>query len=186
MKKEKNMCDPARLSRFLDRELEPDEYAAINSHIQNCPRCQKILQGNQCISSLLRAGLERKSHEVNLQEMEDKVMAKIKNDKGGTPWQSRLEEYFMFKRFYIPAATVIAVLLVVFSFLGRPISTPGPSAIIKSFQGSVGSVMILETPKSRQTILWFNEALVSGSEDEEAPKNKNRLGYIFKARLCVS
>ncbi len=157
MKKEKKMCDPVRLSRFLDRELEPDEYAEINSHIQNCPRCQKILQENQFISSLLRTGLERKGHEVNFQEMEDKVMAKI--EKWGTPWQSRFEEFFVSKRFYIPAATVIAVLLVVFSFLGRPISTPGPSAIIKSFQGSVGSVMILETPKSHQTILWFNEAL---------------------------
>ncbi len=183
MKKEKKMCDPERLGHFLDRELEADKYALIRSHIQSCPRCQKILQGNQFISSLFQTGLERKGHEVNFREIEEKVMAQI--EKGGASWQSRLEEFFVSKRFYIPAATVTAVLLVVFSFLGRPISTPGPSAIIKSFQGSVGSVMILETPKSHQTILWFNEALVSGSKHEKGPKVKNHLGF-FKTRLCVS
>jgi hypothetical protein len=32
-----------------------------------------------------------------------------------------------------------------------------PSAIINSFTGSMSSVMIFETPETRQTILWYKE-----------------------------
>ena len=33
----------------------------------------------------------------------------------------------------------------------------GPSAVVSSFSGNVSSVIIMETPETRQTIVWFSE-----------------------------
>ena len=65
--------------------------------------------------------------------------------------------FFASLRYTIPA-TVAAGLLVFFGyahFLAKP--APVPSAIINSFTGSMSSVMIFETPETRQTILWYKE-----------------------------
>ena len=49
-------------------------------------------------------------------------------------------------------------------FIDKPM--PVPSAIINSFTGSVSSVMILETPETREIILWYNEDTDMESEHD--------------------
>jgi hypothetical protein len=60
---------------------------------------------------------------------------------------------------------VAAGLLIFFAytnFVAKPAYVP--SAIIKSFSGSMSSVMVFETPETRQTILWYNEETDEESE----------------------
>lgn len=64
-------------------------------------------------------------------------------------------------KFLIPAAAMVAIFFILFSLTGPSVSVSGPSAIVKSFSGDTSSVIILETPESRQTIIWFNESLLS-------------------------
>ena len=40
-------------------------------------------------------------------------------------------------------------------FIAKP--APVPSALIDSFTGAVSTVMVLETPETRETILWYSE-----------------------------
>jgi anti-sigma factor RsiW len=165
MKMDHNCCDPAVLSRFLDKELGPDEHCRIDKHLKYCPACQKVLRANQSISTFLRAVLEEELSHADVEDFEEGVLDRIQRK--GVPWWMKLRSLFLSKKFYVPAAAMATVLILLFSVVRRPAPEPGPSAIINSFKGDVASVMILETRKSHQTILWFNENLMSGDDNGE-------------------
>jgi hypothetical protein len=155
MAKDHITCDFSMLNRFLDRELEPDESVAINEHLEQCHTCREELRSNQLASSLLKASVEEELSRTNFQEVEERVIALIRAKRG--LWWIHLKNLFLSKKLYVPAAAV-AAMLVMFLYLARtPIPASGPSAIIDSLQGDFASVMILETQKSRQTILWIHE-----------------------------
>jgi anti-sigma factor RsiW len=153
------------LSRFFDQELGPDERSRIDKHLRYCPACKKVLRANQSISTFLKAGLEEELSHADVEEFEERVLDLIQ--KKGVPWWMKLRALLMSKKFYVPAAAVATVLILFFSVVRRPAPESGPSAIIKSFTGEISSVMIIHTPKSHQTILWFNETLIPGDEDDE-------------------
>jgi anti-sigma factor RsiW len=156
MKPDRNSCDPALLSRFLDQELGPDDRARIDKHLKHCPACRRVLRGDQSISALFKTGLKEELSHAEFEESEERVFDLIRSK--GIPWWMKVTDLFRSKRFYVPAAAMATVLILVFSVVKRPASKSGPSAIVSSFKGDVASVMILETRKSQQTILWFNES----------------------------
>jgi anti-sigma factor RsiW len=155
MKKDYMNCDPALLGRLFDRELGLDEAARVGRHLKNCPSCQKELRENEAISTLFKAGLDDQLSRIDLSDFEQRVLEHIQRNT--VPWWMRLRDLFVSKRFLVPA-TAIATILLVFSLTRHPVTVLGPSAIIDSFAGDISSVIILETPRSRQTILWFSEA----------------------------
>jgi hypothetical protein len=160
MKKVVNKCNFKLLDRYLDRELDSEDSSLVAGHLEKCPYCQKALRENQAISDLFRGKMHETVSQVNLQAVETRVLAAIKNQRA--PWWSTLQNLFVSKRFYVPATALVAglVLLGVFLTPSPPVSTP--SAIISSFKGDVGSVMFLETPTSHQTVIWFNEPVSPG------------------------
>ena len=147
-------CDPTLLARLFDRELGLDEAARVGRHLKNCPSCQKELRENEDISTLFKAGLDDQLSRIDLSDLEQRVLEHIQRNR--VPWWMRLRELFVSKRFLVPA-TAIATILLLFSLTRHPVTVSGPSAIIDSFTGEISSVIILETPRSRQTILWFSE-----------------------------
>jgi hypothetical protein len=155
MKIDDNSCDPALLIRFLDQELGPDDHARIEKHLEDCLACRKVLRADQSISELLKAGLTEELSHAHVEEFEERVLDLIHSE--GLPWSIKLRDFFASKRFYVPAVAVATALVLFFSVLKGPAPEPGPSAIVSSFKGDVASVMILQTRKSNQTILWFNE-----------------------------
>jgi anti-sigma factor RsiW len=165
MTTDQTSCDSIMLSRFFDKELGPGEHARIDKHLKYCPACQKVLRANQSISSLLSTGLEEALSHADVEDFEERVLDLIQRKR--VRWWMKLTALFMCKKFYVPAAAVATVLILFFSFVRRPAPEPGPSAIIKSFTGEISSVMIIQTPQSHQTILWFNETLIPGDEDDE-------------------
>lgn len=182
MKMDPAICDPTLVNRFFDQELGPDEYALMSEHIKHCPSCQKALQDAEAISALFGTALDKELSRAKLERVEERVLAFIHRTK--TPWWLKLGHLFVAKRFYVPATAVIAGLILYFFFLAPPTSVSGPSAIINSLKGNVGSVMILETPKSHQTILWFSEPLMSGDEDNGIEENQSTVSTYSK-RLCL-
>ncbi|MCP4664758.1 MAG: zf-HC2 domain-containing protein [Deltaproteobacteria bacterium] len=156
MKKVPTKCEPALVSRFSDGELGPEEHALLSSHLRDCASCQKTHRENQALSALFKASLEGELSQVNLHAFEQGVMDKIQA--GNSPWWMGFRDLLAPKKILIPAAAMAAMLVLFFSLM-RPLApVTAPSAIINSFTGEVSSVMIIETPKSRQTIIWFNEA----------------------------
>lgn len=149
-------CDPTLLGRLFDRELGLDEHARVSRHLENCPSCQKELRENEAISTLFKAGLDDQLSQINLSDLEARVLELIERKR--VSWWMRLRGLFVCKRLLVPA-TAIATILLLFFYLTRPPATvSGPSAIIDSFTGEISSVIILHTPRSHQTILWISEA----------------------------
>jgi len=182
MKKDKISCDPKILGRFFDRELEPDESVGISGHIEDCLSCKDELRDNQFISALFRAGVEEELSRANLQEVEEGVIALIRTKRG--PRWIHLKNLCLSKKLYVPAASVAAMLVMLFSLARTPTRAPGPSAIIDSLQGDFASVMILETQKSRQTILWIHEASDLWDNGGD-PVDQTGLGP-FSTRYCLN
>jgi anti-sigma factor RsiW len=163
MKMDQMACNANLLNRFFDGELGPDESARMAHHLKYCRSCQEALRDNQSVSTLLRTSLDEALARINLEEVEEGVLALIDRKRG--PWWMKLRDQFVSKKFYVPAAAAATGLVLFFALVTGPDPALGPSAIINSFQGDVGSVMILETEKSHHTILWFSENPSPGGDD---------------------
>jgi hypothetical protein len=186
MKMDQMTCDSNLLNRFFDEELGPDEFARMTHHLKYCPSCQEVLRHNRSVSTLLRTGLDEVRAQANLEQMEEGVFALIHRKRG--PWWMKLRDQLVSKKFYVPAAAVATGLALFFALVTGPAPVPGPSAIINSFEGDVGSVMILETEKAHHTILWFSENPSPGDEDRglqqiEDPYSNLR-GIFDRREVC--
>jgi hypothetical protein len=182
MTKDKSSCDPKMLARFFDRELEADESVGISGHIEDCHACKEELRDNQFISALFKATVEEELSRTNVQEVEERVLTLIRVKKG--PWWVQFKDLCLSKRLYVPAAAVAAMLLIFFLVARTPTPASGPSAIIDSLQGNFASVVILETHKSRQTILWIHEASDLWDNGGDS-LDQTGLGP-FPARYCLT
>jgi predicted anti-sigma-YlaC factor YlaD len=152
-------CDQEALSRFYDEEVEPGEYARIKEHVESCPICRKGLREKMILSHCLGNRLKEALQHVHFERVEENVLSLIR--RGTIPWWTRLGSCLISKRFVVPATATIALIIFIFFLFGRPISMAGPSAIVSSLESDVASVMILETPGSRQTIVWIVEDFTS-------------------------
>lgn len=154
MKKAHHECDEELIGRYFDGEVSEEEYDRIGRHLKDCSSCQKILQDNQAISTVFRDNLEREVSQADFGVLETRVLDQIRQKEN--PWWKRIAKRFSSIRILIPA-TALAALILFFAITREPTTISGPSAIIEAFSGEVSSVMIIETPKSRQTIIWYKE-----------------------------
>ncbi len=72
-------------------------------------------------------------------------------------------------RILVPVSSLAMLLILCLALFRYTYFTDesGPSAIVDSFTGNVTSVVIIETPESRQTIIWFSETPdLAGDQDE--------------------
>ncbi len=155
MKMGHTKCDPALLNRFFDQEIRPEERAKVSEHLKDCSLCQKALQDNKYLSALFKAGLDKELSQANLDGLDQRVLSLIRRKRFS--WWMKTKDLFVSKRFLIPATAMATIFVLFFSLARDPASVSGPSAIVKSLTGDLSSVMIIEEPKSRQTIIWFNE-----------------------------
>ena len=181
MQKKKTACDPALLSRFMDGELTPEAHEGIVTHLQGCPDCRRALTENRRLSSLVQNRVAETLETVNFLETEQMFLDRVRGGASSDGMNQRRRWQRLLTAGVIPPprvyasvlAATAAVVVFVLVLLGRPTAVPGPSAIIKSFQGPVQSVMILETPRSHETILWISER---SPENQRQPVDKGPLG----------
>lgn len=154
MKKAHHDCNEELIGRYLDGEVSQEEHDGISRHLKDCLSCQKILQDNQSISTVFRDNLKKENSHAAFAVLETRVLDQIRQKEN--PWWKRLAKRFSSIRIFIPA-TALAALILFFAIPRSPTTISGPSAKIEAFSGDVSSVMIIETPKSRQTIIWYKE-----------------------------
>jgi hypothetical protein len=181
MTKGTNPCNIKELGRFFDQELGPADSVRMREHVEKCDTCAEELRDNAFVSSLLRTGLEGELSRANFQEVENTVTALFRAKR--TSWWIHFKDICFSKRLYVPAAVVTAMLVMLFYFARAPAPAHGPSAIVDSLQGDFASVMILETQKSRQTILWIYES-ADVWENGVDPMDQTGLGPFF-TRYCL-
>lgn len=147
-------CDDFLLDRYLDEDLGADEKARMEIHMAGCRQCRgqaAVLSG---FSQDLRDRVQQAADSVDFVALEKQVLTKalrLHRSRGGR------SGFVATLKFTVPAALTAGLLLffAYANYLDKPV--PAPSAIINSFTGSMSSVMIFETPETRQTILWYNE-----------------------------
>ncbi|MFC1495632.1 anti-sigma factor family protein [Thermodesulfobacteriota bacterium] len=146
------ICESELISRYLDNELNGEELERVETHIAGCDSCRIRLSDYDNISAGLNTPLYSQSDTV-ANEFENRVIESInrKENSGFRNWKN----YLFHKRVLVPGLAASAALMF-FTVFNDP-APAGPSAIISSLSGSGSSVMIMETPETRQTILWFNE-----------------------------
>jgi len=155
MKNEHINCDPSQLSLFFDQELPSAEHERVSRHLKDCPACRKELRDIRAVSKMFRAGLEDGVVQAGLLNLERSVIDRIKKKK--EPLWKRFANTSISWKYLVPAAAAVAMLVLSVSVTRYSAIEAGPSAIVDSFTGETSSVMIMETPESQHTIIWFNE-----------------------------
>ena len=156
-------CDDDLLVRCLDNDLNADEKTELAAHLKACGHCRRQLSVMEGFSHDLRSRVDQAAEAVDFTAMEKDVLTK-----GLRTYRAGNEGLGFFKalKYGIPAA-VTAGLLLFFGYNQCMVqANPAPSAIINSFTGSMSSVMIFETPETRQTILWYTEDVDVESESD--------------------
>ena len=149
-----NACDETLLDRYLDGDLDAGEKARLETHIEACRQCRSQVASLKAFSQDLRNRVQHVTDSVDFVALEKQVLNKALRQHRSRGGFSR----FIASLKYTIPATVTAGLLLFFAYSNFVVKPPPvPSAIINSFTGSMSSVMIFETPETRQTILWYNE-----------------------------
>ena len=155
------ICDDDCLYRFIDGELAEDEHKRFTAHLEGCRKCRRQLAVLTGVAQRFRDRVQTTSDAVDFTSLEKSVLNRAlrqRHSRGGSTGRMAVLRYML------PAAVTAGMLLFV-AYTYFPIQPKtAPSAIINSFTGSMSSVMIFETPDTRQTILWYTEDTDAESE----------------------
>jgi len=154
MRTDPETCHPATVSRFYDREFDPETHSRVKAHIDTCPKCLAHLDDLVAISEHLRGPLPEKTIDTMQSALEDNVLSRIQ--RWQRPLWENMRELLFSRKVLFPATALVSLSLVMFLQLKSP-TVSGPSAIITSLSGDTASVIIMETPQTHHTILWFTE-----------------------------
>ena len=154
MKTDTDTCHPATVSCFYDGELDPESYDRVKKHIDTCPKCKASLSELAAISERVREPLTAGAAGVQPNRVEDDVLAAIQMKQ--RPWWEDTKELLLSKKVLFPATALVSLSLLMFVLLKSP-AVREPSAIITSLSGDAASIVIMETPQTGHTILWFTE-----------------------------
>ncbi len=154
MRTDAETCHPATVSRFYDRELDRESYDRVKKHIDTCRKCRTYLSNLAAISEHVKGPLAEGTAGLQPYRVEEGVLAAIQEKQ--RPWWENTKERLLSKAVLIPATALVSLCLLMFVLLRSP-AVSGPSAIITSLSGDAASIVIMETPETGHTILWFTE-----------------------------
>jgi anti-sigma factor RsiW len=147
-------CDSELISRYYDGELGQAERSQVESHIFVCSSCNKILEDLKEVSDRYGVHLVRQSAGIDTRETEKHVLDRLRREEA--PWWAKVKETSLSKKILVSATATACVVLLLITVMRVPVPD-STSAIVTSVSGDVSSIIILEAPETRQTILWFNE-----------------------------
>ena len=147
-------CDDVRLNLYLDGELGANETAWMQAHIKDCSACRKKAATLVAFTRAFRRRTQDAADTIDFVALEKQV---IKKTLPRYLTRSPLSGLLNALKVAVPSTLLAGfVLFFIYThYIAPPVSVP--SAIINSFTGSVSSVMIFETPETRETILWYND-----------------------------
>ena len=155
-------CNDSLLYEYIDGELSAPETATVERHLKNCPACRRHVRSMMTFRENFRSRVERKTAAVDFSALEKAVVIKAlkkHRHQNRSGWVNAL-------KFAIPTLATAGILLF-FAYSHLLVdATPMPSAIINSFTASSSSVMIFETPETRQTILWYTETTNAENDND--------------------
>jgi len=146
------ICDTELISRYYDKDLNPEEYSDIKAHIDSCKTCRKSLAEYGCLADSLKTTFNE-AFENDTLKIENRIIESIRRKKRA--WWLRLADQFLTKRILIPAVMTAAIAIFITTFYIEN-TDQRPGAIITSLSSSE-SVVIMQTEKTHQPIIWIIE-----------------------------
>ncbi len=154
------------ISCFVDKELNPDEYIAIEKHLKTCVKCSNIASEYMNIEGLYQNIVHEKIATIDTASIKDTIMGEVKKEKKSPfvimpyfyLYFYKISDFFKPQRIYLQMASFAAIIIFSMVYLHDQYVLPsGPSAIVESVSGNLASVMILETQEDQHTIIWYKE-----------------------------
>lgn len=146
------ICGTELISRYYDKDLNPEEYLELKAHVESCEKCRKTLAEYGNLTDTLKFTFTETTDHDTL-KVENSIIESIRRK--NRAWWLRLVDQVFAKRIIIPAV-ITASIAILFTTFYTSNSDQGPGAII-TYLSSSGSVVILETEGTHQPIIWFNE-----------------------------
>jgi hypothetical protein len=146
--------DPILIERFCDGEMDAETQAEIQMHVESCFACQKIMREHWMIGAMAKEALSQNLTHSERLRVKRRVMDRIRSEAGEG---QGIRQYAALKKLLIPAAAVASLFFFSIIFYQPDERPAGPSATIESITGNISSVMIMETPEERETVLWYSE-----------------------------
>ena len=144
-----------KIIRFVDDELSPAERQEIKAHLDTCDVCRSQVDTLTRIhrSFVFEADIAADTTPSLL----EKPLTQKPDPKSFASWLGSLWSSLFQKRPALGFASIAAVLAIGVLFFQPWAGPKGPSATINTIDTTASSVMILETPENRHTILWYTE-----------------------------
>lgn len=149
-----NACNNTLLDRYLEERLDDGGKAQLKAHLRDCSQCRGQVAALTAFSRRFRHRVKQAAAAVDYVDLEKQVLIKALRQRHP---RSGFGTFLGSLKFAVPLAATAGLLLFFLYTIYMVKPPPVPSAIINSFTGSVSSVMIFETPETRQTILWYKE-----------------------------
>lgn len=155
MKKKCSAYMSEEISRFVDNELPQDIQDAVARHLCLCRECSRLVEQYRALGLGFDHHATQKIHPLGADTLKKTIPHPIKASRT-PPWAHIFG--FLGKNIYLKLASIAAILIISLIPFQRGMFDPsGPSAIVKSVDTDVASVMIIETQKEKHTIIWFSE-----------------------------
>ena len=144
-----------QISRYVDGELPRQQLVQIRQHLDTCPACQELAGQFRDVTQTFNELAEQPGMVIDPTRLYQ-TMEKPAETSG------RLSIGRIFSRparpFLAAAASIAALFFISVVALKNDTALPaGPSAIVTSIETEYTAVMILETPDSHHTIIWYSE-----------------------------
>ncbi|MEE4365277.1 MAG: zf-HC2 domain-containing protein [Desulfotignum sp.] len=144
-----------QISRYIDGELPRHQLQQIQQHLDTCPACRDLVAQFLDVSRSFNEMAELPGVAIDLTCLYQTMGKPV--EKSAKPWTSR----FFSKPVRPFLATAVSIAALFFISVYAPnhdeTVTTGPSAIVTSINTDYTAVMILETPDTHHTIIWYSE-----------------------------
>ncbi len=143
-----------QISRFIDGELSRQEIRQIRQHLDTCSACRHLAAQFQRITRTFDELTEPTGWGIDAERLYQALEKRVEK-----PARPRKLRFFSHPVRPLLALASIAALLVigVFALKNDGMSPNGPSAIVTSIDTEYTAVMILETPDTHHTIIWYSD-----------------------------
>jgi len=143
-----------RLSAYLDGELPDKERQEVQEHLKTCETCQQLARELQETASILKdTHTPSAEPQVDLTGVWEEIEARV--DFGPTIWRRMMKRVWK-PVIWVPA--VVAAASVALLVLIRPVpqeQVPMELSRVESVYSQTGSVMVLQTAKKGQPLVWI-------------------------------
>lgn len=144
-----------QISRYIDGDLSRHQRRQIRQHLGTCPACRDLAARFQEVTPTFNELTELPGGSIDPARLYERLQQSTEN-----PADFRARRIFTrpVRPFLVAAASLAALFVIsLFALNNHGPAITGPSAIVKSIDTDYAAVMILETPETHHTIIWYSE-----------------------------